>query len=77
MKSAFENEFFCGPISFINFDFKIGVEVNLRMIMKNHAADPEIKFLTNSIEKPYGRAKAMPVAWELTLFSRRINRVKI
>ena len=62
MKSAFENEFFCGPISFINFDFKIGVEVNLRMIMKNHAADLEIIFLKKSFSKPIGCATAMPTA---------------
>ena len=28
--------------------------------MKNHAADPEIGFLTKSISKPYVRAMAMP-----------------
>ena len=33
--------------------------------MKNHAADPEIGFLTKSILKPYSRATAMPPAWEL------------
>ena len=39
--------------------------MNLRIITKNHAADPEIGFLTKSIPKPYGRATAMPTAWEL------------
>ena len=39
--------------------------MNLRKITKNHAADPEIEFLTKSISKPYGRATAMPTAWEL------------
>ena len=34
--------------------------------MKNHAADPEIRFLTKSISKPNGRATFMPTAWELT-----------
>ena len=43
----------------------MGVEMNLRIITKNHAADPEIGFLTKSILKPYGRATAMPPAWEL------------
>ena len=33
--------------------------------MKNHAADPEIGFFTKSISEPYGRAAAMPTAWEL------------
>ena len=36
-----------------------------RIITKNHAADPEIRFLTKSILKPYGRAAVMPTAWEL------------
>ena len=36
-----------------------------RMITKNNEADPEIGFLTKSISKPYGRATAMPTAWEL------------
>ena len=39
--------------------------MNLRIITKNHAADPEIGFLAKSISKPYGRATAMPTAWEL------------
>ena len=33
---------------------------------KNHAVDPEKGFLTKSILKPYGRATAMPSAWELS-----------
>ena len=44
----------------------MGLKINLRMITKNHAADPEIRFLTKSISKPNGRATAMPTAWELT-----------
>ena len=39
--------------------------MNLRIITKNHAADPEKGFLKKSISKPYGRATAMPTAWEL------------
>ena len=35
--------------------------------MKNHAADPEIKFLKKSISKPYDRATAMPTAWDVSL----------
>ena len=43
----------------------MGVKMNLRIITKNHAADSEIGFLTKSISKPYGRATAIPPAWEL------------
>ena len=43
----------------------MGVKMNLRIIRKNHAADPEIEFLIKSISKPYGRAMVMPTAWEL------------
>ena len=39
--------------------------MNLRMKTKNHEADQEKGFLIKSIFKPYGRAKAMPQAWEL------------
>ena len=39
--------------------------MNLRIITKNHAADPEKRFLTKSISKPNGCATAMPTAWEL------------
>ena len=40
------------------------VRINLRIIAKNEA-DSEIGFLIKSIPKPYGRATAMPPAWEL------------
>ena len=40
--------------------------MNLRIITKNHAADPEIGFITKSISKPYGRALAIPTAWEIS-----------
>ena len=43
----------------------MGVKINFRILTKNHAADPGIEFLTKSISKPYGRATAMPPAWEL------------
>ena len=46
---------------------KMGVKMNLRIITKNHAADPKIGFLIKSISKPNGRATAMPTAWELIL----------
>ena len=42
----------------------MNVEMNLRIITKNYAADPEKVFLKKSISKPYGRATAMPTAWE-------------
>ena len=45
----------------------MAVKRNLRIIMKNHAADPEKGFLAKSITKPNGRATAMPTAWELNL----------
>ena len=41
--------------------------MNLRIITKNHAADSEIGFLTKSILKPYGRATALPTAWEIKI----------
>ena len=54
-------------IFFENFDLKIGVKMNLRIITKNDAADQEIGFHTKSTSKPYGRATAMPPAWELKI----------
>ena len=44
---------------------KMGVKMNLKIITKNHPADPVKGFLTKSISKPYGRITAMPPAWEL------------
>ena len=46
---------------------KMGVKMNFRIIMKNHAADPEKGFLKKSISKTYGRATVMPPAWEFKL----------
>ena len=43
----------------------MAVKMNLRIITKNHAADPKIGFLAKSISKPNGCATAMPTAWEL------------
>ena len=43
----------------------MAVKMNLRIITKNHAADPEIEFLTKLISKPNGSATAMPTALEL------------
>ena len=48
----------------MNFDIKKAVKVNLRI--NENPADPEKGFLTKSISKPYGRATAMPAAWELS-----------
>ena len=44
----------------------MGVKTKLRIITKNHEADPDIGFLTKSISNPYGRATDMPPAWELS-----------
>ena len=43
----------------------LGVKMILRITTKNHAADPEIEFLTKSISKLYGRVTAMPPVMEL------------
>ena len=43
------------------------VKMNLTIITKNHAADPEIGFLAKSISKSNGFATAMPIAWELII----------
>ena len=43
----------------------MGVKMNYGIITKNHAADPEKGFLNKSILRPFGRAAAMPTAWEL------------
>ena len=52
---------------FMNFEVKIAVKMNLRIITKNHAADPEIGFLTKSISKANRCTTAIPTAWELSL----------
>ena len=46
----------------------MGLKMNLRIITKNRAADPEIGFLKKSISKPNDRATAMPTAWEIKYF---------
>ena len=43
----------------------MAVKMNLRIITKNHAADPEIGFLAKSISKSNGCAAVMPTACEL------------
>ena len=37
----------------------MGLKMNLRIITKNRAADPEIGFLTKSISKPNGHADSV------------------
>ena len=39
--------------------------MNLRIITKNHATDPEKGFLTKPISKPFAPATALPPAWLL------------
>ena len=46
---------------------KMGVKMNLRIITKDRAADPEKRFLTKSILTPYGYVTAMPPSWKLKL----------
>ena len=45
----------------------MAVKMNLRIITKRFAADPEIGFLTKSISNANGYGTAMPPAWELRL----------
>ena len=40
----------------------MAVKMNLTIIAKNHAADPEMRFLAKSISKSNGYATAMPTA---------------
>ena len=49
---AFENEIIV-IVFFSNFYLKSECEMNLRIKMKNDAADPEIGFLEKSISKPF------------------------
>ena len=44
----------------------MAVKMNLRIIAKNNAADPEIGFLAKSISKSNSYATAMPTVWELS-----------
>ena len=58
----------------MNFDLKMVEEMNLRIITKNDAADPEIGFLTKSIPKPHGRSAAMPTALDLRMITNLQNK---
>ena len=53
----------------------MAVKMNLRIITKRFAADPEIGFLTKSISKANGYGTAMPPAWELKNFQRRKSHI--
>ena len=46
----------------MKFDLKKAVKMNLKILTKNYAADPEKGFLIKSISKPNGCATAMPTA---------------
>ena len=46
----------------MNLDLKNECKNEFKDNNKNHAADPEIGFLTKSIWKPFGCATAMPTA---------------
>ena len=52
----------------------MAVKMNLRIITKNQAADPEIGFLAKSISKYNGCTIAMPIAWELRFFIENFER---
>ena len=43
----------------------MALKMNLTIVTKNHAADPEIGFLVESILKSNGCATAIPTVWEL------------
>ena len=51
----------------------MAVKMNLRIITKNHVADPEIGFLAKSISKSNGCATAMPTAWGLNFISEKMK----
>ena len=66
-KSSFENDFFFDDKEFFSsiLILKMDVKMNLRIIIKNNPADPEIGFLPKSISKPNGCATAIPTALKL------------
>ena len=53
----------------------MAVKMNLRIITKNHTADPEKEFLTKSISKPFGRATVTPPAWEFNQYFAHNKRI--
>ena len=50
---------------------KMGVKMNLRIIRKHYATDPEKEFFTKSISEPIGYSPRTPIpkAWELKMVS--------
>ena len=50
----------------------MAVIMNLRIVTKNHAADPEMEFLAKSISKFNDCATAKPTVWELKKFRLQI-----
>ena len=55
------------------FISKIAVKINLRIITKNHAADPDIRFLTKSISKPKGYVMAHADSVGVNRYKNEIN----
>ena len=58
------------------FISKMVLKINFRIITKNFSAQAEIRFLTKSILKPFGRTTVMPTAWELKMIILNFLRVK-
>ena len=50
---------------FVYYDFKNGVKMNLRIIMKNHAANSKIRSSQNIDLRADGTHESQPTAWEL------------
>ena len=55
----------------------MAVKMNLRIITKNHAADPEIGLLAKSISKCNGYATAMPTALESKWFKNGLCKASV
>ena len=51
--------------------------MNLKLITKNHEPDSKIGFLTKTISKPFSRARAMPLAWELSALLVKVRKDQI
>ena len=68
LKIGLRKWIFLGVKEFFSWLFisKMGVKMNFRIITKYRWADPERRFLTKSILKPYGYATAMAPAWEIS-----------
>ena len=65
-KSAFENDIFLvSRIFFVNFDFKNGCKMNLRIITENHAADSKMRSPLKIDFTADWTDESIPTAWEL------------